>query len=467
MSIKLTQQKILFICPWQRHLQEHSDNHSFSHLTQFTLALASIAEYLEQKLNVRCHVHCSTDHSIPTLERLIKLQKPTFLAISCLSYNRFACVELARLAKKIDQKITVILGGIHATYLDHQILTAYPDVDYIIRGEGEETFRELIQTLLNNQNPNSVKGISYRRDNSVIRNASRPRIANLDALPLIDYKKFFSKAHKIGISLHTIPYAVPVEMMRGCPFRCLFCSSSGFWERTVTTKSIPRVIRQLSLIPPRLRHFIFFNDLNLTFSTGHLSKFCRSLIKSRLNIHWGCQTRINLVNTELLKLMKKAGCKMLLFGIESLSQKILQTINKKMLPASAVQNANLCSDMGLVTVLHFIIGFPNETEQTLRETLINCRKLRPDIHMVVHPLEISPGAPLYEQFLKEKKFDESYWLKDHRESMPIYTGSLSGDQIKKWLKVFKQYTRCDTLAIKSMTHTDHRSDNVILPLNEG
>ena len=112
-----------------------------------SLGIASIAMYARHYAGIAAYVYCSPDHSPEEIGNIIRVEKPAVIGISCWSHNRFACLALARIAKSIDPDIVVVFGGLHATFLDRQILSHYPEVDYIMRGEGEVTFLKLLEAF--------------------------------------------------------------------------------------------------------------------------------------------------------------------------------------------------------------------------------------------------------------------------------------------------------------------------------
>ncbi len=403
------------------------------------LGIASIAAYVEHHSDITCIPYSSGDYSIAALKEFLRTNRPSVIGLSCVSYNRFACLELARLMKALDPSVTVILGGAHATCLDRQILRTCPDVDYIVRGEGEITFLDLLDALRQGKDLRKIRGISFLHSGKVMRTAPRARVASLDEFPLIDYSKYQLQPLGRSWEKEDILSGLPVEITRGCPFVCLFCSAVGFWGRKTVKRSVERAIEQIRLIPEAYRKHIIFPDLTFTLDKAYTRAFCSAVIASGMDLHWGCQTRVHLIDKPLLKIMKKAGCKMILFGVESLSGTVLRSIHKEYDPEVAIANANLTAEMGIRVHFNLIVGFPQETKETLMESLIGCRKLHPGITLAVHPLEIVPGAPLYDVALGEG-FDEAYWLEDHAEALPYYTGSIPAQEQWKWVKKFERVT---------------------------
>ncbi len=407
---------------------------------RLSLGLASIASCLQERLKARCRIYCGTDYSPGTLARYIRRERPSVIGISCQSFNRFACVELARLVKEVDPAVTVIMGGIHATFLDGQILSSYPCVDYVVRGEGEDSFEALLRALDAGRDLSSVAGITFRSGGKPHRSASRPSLTGLDELPLIDLKAFPVKPLKDPDAAILMHDGIPVETHRGCPFACRFCSTVGLWQRKVSEKNIDQVIAQLYLIPEGCRDFVYFHDMNFTLNREYALRLCSAIIRERFCFSWVCTTRVDLVDEELLLGMKKAGCRGIFFGLDSLSRRILRSSGKNYAPGLAIRNLALVASTGIRPCVHLMIGFPGETEVTLKESFQNLKRLPASCVVDVSPLYIMPGSPLYQQALEEG-FDESYWLSDHEEAIPSYMAAIKGRSMEHWLRAFRSAGR--------------------------
>ena len=157
--------KVLLFFPPDRQLTREGRHPSAPRLS---LGLASIAMYARHHAGIAAYVYCSADHSPEEIANIIRLEKPAVIGVSCWSYNRFACLALARIAKSIDPNIVVVFGGVHATFLDRQILSHYPEVDYIVRGEGEVTFLKLLEALAGDLDIATIDGLTFRRDGTLV-----------------------------------------------------------------------------------------------------------------------------------------------------------------------------------------------------------------------------------------------------------------------------------------------------------
>ena len=442
--------KVLLFFPPDRQLTKEQETMEVFPAPRLSLGLASIAMYLRHHAGIAAYVYCSTDHSPQELEKIIRSEKPAVIGIACWSYNRFACFALARIAKRIDPKIVIVFGGVHATFLDRQILAHYPEVDYVMRGEGEITFLKLLAALGRNRDIASIDGLTFRRDGEIVRTSDRQWCKTLDDLPLIDYKTISIGTPQPGQSVwrnspvdrkkrmdqlttYQMNRTLPVETSRGCPYSCKYCSSFGFMGRGVARRSVDKVIKQIGLILEADSDGMHFHDMNFTLNRQYTVNLCKELIRHKIKTPWTCMTRIDLVDKELLILLRQAGCEGIFLGVESLSKNVLSSIGRKYTPSFAIDYLNLTASLGIKAQMNIIIGFPGETDRDRVESLRNSIKIHKDINVLVQGLLIFPGAEIYEMALRDG-FDESYWLSEHEEVFPFFTGTLSKDEMLGWIK---------------------------------
>jgi radical SAM superfamily enzyme YgiQ (UPF0313 family) len=403
------------------------------------LGMASLFSYFSSKSDLSCSYYHALDHSVSAIRRYIQAAAPGIVGISCLSFNRTAALAVAQIAKRAAPSCRVILGGIHATFLDEQILRHYPCVDYIVRGEGEVSFYELVEALRRGAGPGSVAGVSFRKGKEVQRTASRPRLSCLDELPLIDYSLVLdSSIRKVYARHGASRISLPVETSRGCPYRCVFCSTVGMWGQRVAFRSVPRVLEQIQLLPDGCQK-MYLHDTNLTFDRKYLRGLLAGMKEKKIRIPWVAMARVDQVDEPLLREMKEAGCQDIGFGVESFSGRILRGIGKTYDPELAVHHVNLTMKAGMHATVFLVLGLPGETRETLEETRRHVSRLAAQVTLSPVVCKILPGAPLYDRAIKEG-FDESYWLREHgsEDSLPVYEGALSGPVLYKWRNLFQR-----------------------------
>lgn len=323
-------------------------------------------------------------------------------------------IDLSRKLKQADKK--VVIGGPHATCLP--ILTLKEtNADFVIMGEGEETFLELVNGLENN-NLTNIPGLVTNETKDI---TERPFIKSLDELPFPDWEQMDPRKYKKaphGALIKNFPVA-PITTTRGCPYNCKFCASPKIWKRTIRYRSPDNVIEEIKYL---INNFgvkeIHFEDDNLTLKREHIENICQKIIDNKIKISWACPNgvRADTIDMDLLNLMKKSGCYYLAFGFESGNQEILNNINKETTLDKLKQAAILANKVGIMTQGFFIFGLPDETKETIQET-INFAKSVPLNRAQFLLLDVLPGSQLWYDLEFEKKVDwskhsyqESTWV---------------------------------------------------------
>ena len=237
-------------------------------------------------------------------------------------------IDIAREVKHANPDSLVILGGAHATLLPEETLTSAPEIDVIVRGEGEDIAIRLLQAIEHEQPLPDVPSITYRENGKVVSNPAGSANVELDSLPFLAYHllpwKRFKPHPPHGRAL---PFAAIITS-RGCPYKCAYCSKPIFGSR-FRAQSPERVLEEVAYYTERLgaREIAFYDDV-FTLNKNRAHAIADGMLQKGLKIHWTCETRVNLVDRELLRHMKQAGCYAISYGIESASQKILDALDK-------------------------------------------------------------------------------------------------------------------------------------------
>jgi len=333
------------------------------------------------------------------------------LSTICSSYP--LTLRIAREVKCRHPAAVVVLGGPQASVVDQPTMEAFPCVDYIVRGEAEQTFPALLDMLARDGSPEGLAGLTFRRSGSVIRNPAAPVITDLDSLPTPAF-------HLYG-NLGECRY-VPLELGRGCPFGCTFCSTNDFFRRRFRLKSPQRVIQEMRQIRDtyKINTFDLIHDM-FTVDHKRVAAFCQAILDSGEEFYWNCSARTDCIDDELIGLMSKAGCKGIFFGIETGSARLQKIIKKNLDLEEAIRHIECNDKHQIATAVSLITCFPQETMDDLRDTVrfladsLRFDYAQPQLHLLA-PLAETPLHSLHRQelILDDVMSDMSYqgWRQD-------------------------------------------------------
>lgn len=326
-----------------------------------------------------------------TLERT----RPDIIGFSILNANRWGGIDIARIAREIDPAVCIVFGGIGATFLWEHLLTHFTDLDYIVLGEGEVGFLDLVRCLESGRVRDiaAIGGLALRRDGKPVRTPAAESVPSLDALP--NPARFFTYQH--------------VSLTRGCPGGCTFCGSPGFWHRRVRFHSAAYFVDQLELLSQNgVRHFFFCDD-TFTVNSQKVIEVCRLILARGLEITWQAISRVDMVNEEILYWMRKAGCIQISFGVESGSEEIRRLLNKTFTTAQIERAFALTTRYGILSRAYFIYGCPGESRATIQASIELMRRIKP-LGAIFYILDLFPGTALYEVYRRLSGVTDDIWL---------------------------------------------------------
>lgn len=301
-------------------------------------------------------------------------------------------VLVAGALRALQPQPLMVFGGPQAAATDRETLAHFPVPDIIVRNEGDVTFPELLRVLAAGGPLESVEGITWRRDAEGVRNPDRPLVQNLDDLPLPAF------------DLYPYPYRrsfAELEVGRGCPFGCTFCSTSLFFNRRYRLKSPQRILAEMRTLMQLygVRDFDFTHDL-FTVNKHKVREISAAIHGSDLKVTWHCSARIDCVDDALLEQMAAAGCNEIFFGIEHGSPRMQKIINKNLNLDLVVPVIEKCRELGIDTICSFIYGFPEETVDDLKATLDLVVRLK-DLGVLkvqLHRLSPLANTPIYQAY---------------------------------------------------------------------
>jgi len=371
--------------------------------SQPPLGLALIAAVLERE-GYQVTVLEANALKLPPEDVVPLVSDADVVGVTTMTPTINTATAIARYLKKAYPDLPIILGGAHATLLPEETLVTAPEIDILVRGEGEETIIEVLRALEHKQPLSKISGISYRKDGGVASNPAKSENVDLDSLPFLAYHLLPWRSYKPHPPHgRALPFAAIVTS-RGCPYKCSYCSKPVFGSE-FRAQTPERVVEEVAYYKSRfgIKEFAFYDDV-FTLDKKRAYAIADEMIKRGLKIHWTCETRVNLVDKELLRHIKQAGCYSVAYGIESGSPEILSTLGKDISLEQAEEAVRLSREIGLQTIGYFMIGSPGESPETIRQTIQFAKKLKLDFAQfsVTTPF---PGTKLYELYLDGRKGD--------------------------------------------------------------
>jgi anaerobic magnesium-protoporphyrin IX monomethyl ester cyclase len=335
------------------------------------------------------------------VESKVRDGRPDIVGVTSTTENRFQSFDLVRRAKRARPQALTVMGGPHASMAAEDALDHIPELDVVVRGEGEETTLDLCRALERKREINGishVSGISYRSNGRVVTNPPRSPIFNLDGLPfpafhLIPFEKYNFQVEVPGRG--RLP-AVNIMTSRGCPFNCNFCATPINWGRAVRTRSPQNVVREIESHIERsgVRVVHFYDD---TFNLSHrrMDELSNLILERKLPIFWQCEIRIDLINKAQLAKMKEAGLFYVSFGVEAGSERVRNAIvNKKVRLRDFENVVTWCRELEIIPNAFFIFSHPTETWDEAQETIRLIERYKDVVEASVAILHVYPGTPL-------------------------------------------------------------------------
>ncbi len=301
----------------------------------------------------------------------------------------------ARLAKKLKESITgliTVIGGHHITIMGEK---AFDDAfDYALVGEADYSFPDLLNTLESDGDLSLVKGLLLRHNGKIVFTGTAPSVTDVDSLPIPARHLLKTELYMMGTLEGTKRYTT-IATSRGCPFKCIFCSTEVFGHH-LRKRTPENVVSEIRTVKERfgINHF-YFLDETMTIDREHLRRICELILSENIKITFEGSTRANLVDEDIIKIMRKAGLLRISFGLESVDEQIRRTIRKE-IPLDAYLQANrLTNKYGIETLNSCMIGLPGETVETICKTLRFLRSSKEIRQSNVSIAVPYPGTELY------------------------------------------------------------------------
>jgi len=341
--------------------------------------------------------------------------QPDLVGLSFLSTTSYPYAKvLARQIRAADPRVRIAFGGVFASLNPQLVKLQCPEVDFVCRGDGEQLILDLVASL---DDPSGVLGVTWRDAEGRLRhNDNRPLTRDLDQWP-------FPDRESLGLDfVESMPLDVPavlslerfttMQTSRGCPWPCVFCDIPIFNEGKWRSRSPEHVVAEFERLQAEGYGSVYFVDDHFLLQPRRIEAICKGLIEKKITIQWGCEGRVDSVCMQLFPMMAEAGCRTIMFGIESGSQKILDRLKKEQTLEeieAAVTNAKKAG----IEIVHgfFVVGNPDETEEDMRQTFRFASRLRLDT-FAFNRLCVYRGTPLWQEFVRRGLVDDARdWYK--------------------------------------------------------
>jgi anaerobic magnesium-protoporphyrin IX monomethyl ester cyclase len=370
------------------------------------LGLLYVAAYLEQFSAHRVEVldAQAEELSYEALKEEIVLRRPDVVGLTAMTFTLLDVIETARLVKEINPATPVVLGGPHVHLYPQETLDI-PEVDYLVLGEGEVAFAEMLDRIGDPAGLAQVEGIAFNNNGERVITSIRALEYDLDALPfparhLTPYKKYSS----------VIAKRAPITTIftsRGCPHKCIFCDRPHLGKQ-FRARSAKNVVDEMEeCVNIGIREFLVYDD-TFTIQRQRVLDVCDEIVRRKLDIGWDIRARVNTVDGEMLRKLRRANCERIHYGVEAGTDRVLKILQKGITLEQARWAFHITKKAGISTLAYFMVGSPTETREDIMETIGLAKSLGPDfVHItIVTPF---PGTQLYAMGMDQGQFTHDFW----------------------------------------------------------
>jgi anaerobic magnesium-protoporphyrin IX monomethyl ester cyclase len=432
-----------------------------THYPQPPLGIALIAAILENNGYI-VNILDANSPEFTLEEAVASARDANVVGFTAMTPTIGAALKIAKYIKENYPEKVIIFGGPHVTLMPEETLKSAPYVDVIVRGEADETVLDLMRAFENNTKLENVQGISFTDKGKIIHTAARPIMINIDSLPVPAYHLLSLKSYRPHPP-HGMyrPFAAIVSS-RGCPYRCAYCSKPVFGSK-FRAQSAERVVSEMEYLNKQFgaREIAFYDD-SFTLDKKRVHEICDKILVKKLKIAWTCETRVNLVDKELLQHMKQAGCYAIAYGIETAAPEIMKIIQKDITLEQVEKAVQAHREVGLQVVGYFMLGSPGETPETIQQTIDFAKKLKVDFAQfsVTTPF---PATELYDIYMRGRKeppkWEDFIYAGTDNPTTPVFeSDKLTREDLKTWTAkayrsfylrpgyVWRRLLRCTSIA---------------------
>lgn len=403
--------------------------------------LLILAAYIEERIpELEIEIlDCQAERKdFKDVEKHIESHSPSIIATCGFTCNVYVCAKVAEIAKKVSTDIVTIVGGQHFSSTPEESLRDYPEIDYIIRGEGEETLFELIKALINKKNVIEVKGMSFRKNGKIIHTPQRLLIENLDTLPYPAYhlvENNMKKYHFTMMAGKNTRYMI-IEGSRGCSHRCSFCSQWKHWNGVWRTKSARRIADEMEYLNERFGgEFFWLTDDNFSYNIRGKSLWQELRPRKFIDdINWFFQSRTDDIanNPDLVAKLRDVGNNWILMGVENNSPETLKDFKKEIKVIDAYRASKILNDNDIFSQSMFVIGSRKDTTRSIEELRQFSLGLGTQL-AVFTTLTPFPGTEIYASALQNGWIEDTNYAHYDMAHAIMPTEALSRRQVQEEL----------------------------------
>ena len=405
--------KVLLINP-PRHNEILADNPAFIDEERGfnpPLGLLYLAGYLKENSDYSV---CGLDSQVEELnyddnfKNKIIESNPDVVGITAMTFTLIDVLKTIDLVKEVEKKlnkrIIIVLGGPHVHLYPEETINL-KGVDYLIKGEGEIPFLNLLKALENNRELSEINGLVFKKDNVVINNPVNNLINDLDELPFPDRELLPIEKYNSILSGNKI--VTTMFTSRGCPFQCAFCDRPHLGKK-FRSRSAKNVVDEMEeCLKLGIEEILIYDD-TFTVDRQRTLDVCNEIMKRELKFVWDIRARVDTVDNEVLNKLKQAGCARIHFGVEAGTEKILKVLNKS-IGLNQVEIAfKEAKKIGIERLAYFMIGSPTETKEDINRTIAFAKKIKPD-YVSITILTPYPATEIYQMALDQKVIKSDYW----------------------------------------------------------
>jgi len=360
----------------------------------------------------------------------VRKEQPDVFGINCSTHTFLVAIETLREIRKALPETVLVMGGFHATFAAERIVREYPFVNYVIKGEAERAFPQLLHCIESGKKPAEVEGISFLDNGSYLSNPAG-HIEDLDALPFP--ARHLASAVEYGYFHQNIRLTygkfTTISTSRGCPYACTYCSCAAFSERKWRPRSAENVVTELEGLYSDGYECCVVVDDNFTVNKGRVEKICDLIRQKRIRMQFYCEGRVDRAPYSLLRKMKQAGFTVMYYGVESGTQHVLDYYRKGITLPQAAQAVADAKRAGMIVVTSYIVGAPIESREDILRTFEFVRKTRPH-GIQLNILDCLIGTPLWEVFSRHGIVGPDDWKTNHR-IYEYYENGLSKAELER------------------------------------